>query len=182
MILFEKICNRLCSISAFVAGLAMAAMMLQVSLDVILKYLFNWPIPATLETVSSYYMVALVFLPLGIVTRDHEHISVELFTQGLGKRPLALVNAVSGILAAAYVSVMVYYSYGEAWHATMIKETWETSVGDLEVWLSRWFFPIGCTLMLIYLLIHMVDNFAFFFRGERLMTEEANTSKLDLDL
>ena len=32
----------------------MFMMMLQVSLDVALKYIFNFPIPATLETVSSY--------------------------------------------------------------------------------------------------------------------------------
>ena len=107
----------------------MFLMMLQVSLDDGLKYLFNFPIPATLETVSSYYIVALIFLPLGIVTRDHEHISVELFTQGLSERWLSLVNALAGSLAMIYIGVMTYRCAEEAVQKTLIGESWEKGAG-----------------------------------------------------
>jgi TRAP-type C4-dicarboxylate transport system permease small subunit len=179
---FERFASKLSTFSAFLAGVAMFLMMVQVSFDVVLKYVFNWPIPMTLETVSSYYMVALVFLPLGIVTRDHEHISVELFTQGLNDKWMAFTNATAGVLASAYVVVMFYRSGQEAIHKTIIQESWETAILDMQVWPSRWFVPIGCALMTIYLLIHVIDNYSFFFRGRRIMTSGSVTSKLDLDL
>ena len=177
---FERAINRLSNYSAIVAGAAMFMMMLQVSLDVALKYIFNYPVPATLETVSSYYMVALIFLPLGIVTRDHEHISVELFTKGLSPKWLSLVNGIAGILAIAYIGVMTYRCADEAWHKTLIGESWETALWDMQVWPSRWFIPIGVGLMLVYLLIHVIYNFAFVFRGERIMTTGEVKPTLDL--
>lgn len=179
---FERLINRLSNYSAIIAGTAMFLMMLQVSLDVGLKYLFNFPIPATLETVSSYYMVALIFLPLGIVTRDHEHISVELFTKGLSERWLSLVNGLAGVLAMAYIGVMTYRCAEEAVQKTLIGESWETALWDMEVWPSRWFIPIGVGLMLIYLLIHVVDNFSFVIRGHRIMTTGEVQKTMDLDL
>lgn len=179
---FERFMNKLSSYSAVIAGLAMFVMMVQISLDVTLKYVFNYPIPSTLETVSSYYMVALIFLPLGIVTRDHEHISVELFTQGLSKRWLALVNGCAGVLAIAYIGVMTVRCAEEAWEKTLIRESWETALWDMEVWPSRWFIPIGVGLMLIYLIIHVIDNFSFFTRGQRIMTSGESQHGLDLDL
>ena len=45
-----------------IALLCAALMMVQVTLDVLCKYLFNYPIPLTLEAVASFYMVALIFL------------------------------------------------------------------------------------------------------------------------
>lgn len=179
---FERFFNRLSNYSAFIAGAAMFVMMVQISLDVALKYIFSYPIPATLETVSSYYMVALIFLPLGIVTRDHEHISVELFTQGLSPRWLALVNGVAGILAMAYIGVMTFRCAEEAWEKMLIGESWETAIWDMQVWPSRWFIPIGVGLMFVYLLIHVIDNFSFFARGHRIMTSGESQHGLDLDL
>jgi len=167
---FERLISKLSLYSAYVGGLAMIVMTFQVTLDVVLKYLLSYPIPATLETVSSYYMVALIFLPLGLVTRDKEHICVELFTQGLSERRLALVNALAGILAAAYIGVMAVRSTEEAWAKTAIRESWETAIWDMEVWPSRWFVSVGTTLMFIYLLIHVVDNIAVSIRGRGTLT------------
>lgn len=177
-----KIFEKINSLVIIVASIAMMAMVLQVSLDIILKYLFNFPIPTTLETVSSYYMVALVFLPLGFVTKNHEHISVELFTQGMSVRNLSLVNAVAGLLCVAYVISLAYFSFSEAVHMTRIREEWETAVWDMEVWPSRWFVPIGCTLMLFYLVVHVIDNFTFFLSGKTVFDSLKGRSKLDLDL
>ena len=136
---FVQLIDKVNICTAFLAGFALMAMVIQVSLDVICKYLINSPIPSTLETVSSYYMIALVFLPLGMVTRDREHINVELFTQGLSKRKLAVFNIFAGILAVIYVACLVFYSTEEAIYMTSIRESWETALVDLEIWPARWF-------------------------------------------
>lgn len=168
---FERMANWLSTASALVGGAAMVLMMVQVSLDVILKHLFNHPIPTTLEMVSSYYMVAVVYLPLGIVTRDHGHIEVELFTQHLRERSLALVKAFAGLIGIGYLVILVERSTNEAIHMTAIREAWETAIWNIQVWPSRWLVPIGCGLMLIYVTIHVIDNLALFLRGKRLLAE-----------
>ena len=170
MKLFERLLSRLTDYAAVIGGLAMVVMMLQVTADVLGKYLFNQPVPATLETVSSYYMVALVFLPLGFVTKHHEHIVVELFTQGLSPRSLSLISGLSNILAALYVYTLAWRGLDEALYMTDIQESWETEIWDMQVWPARWFVPIGCALMFLYMVIHAIDDLAFWARGRRLMT------------
>lgn len=166
---FHGLMNRISTAAASLAGLALVIMMVQVTLDVVLKYLFNSPIPATLETVASYYMVAVVYLPLGIVTRDRAHIEVELFTQGLSERRLAWVKGVTGILVAFYVGAMIYRGTLEAVHMTTIRESWETALWDMYVWPSRWFVPVGCAVMLVYVVLHFIDDLYFAATGRRLI-------------
>lgn len=168
---FERWLSRLTDFAAVIGGVAMVLMMLQVTLDVLGKYLLKQPVPATLEVVSSYYMVALVFLPLGFVTKHHEHIVVELFTQGLKPRTLSLFTGLSNVLAALYVYTLAWRGLDEALYMTDIMETWETATWDMHVWPSRWFVPIGCALMFCYMVIHAIDDLAFWLRGRRLVTE-----------
>lgn len=165
----ETIVDKLSSLAAFIAGAAMILMMLQVSADVAFKYLFNYPIEGTLEAVSSYYMAAMVFLPLGAVTRDGDHLEVELFTQNISLRKLAFFQAFGCLLGAGYVAVMMVESFDDAVYATSIGEVWETATWYMPIWPSRWCVPVSCFLMLAYLCIYLADNLWFGFSGKRLV-------------
>jgi len=165
MKVFEKVAGWLCIAGGILGGLAMFAMMVQVGLDVTLKYLFNQPVRYTLEMVSSYYMVALVFLPLGLVTRDGGHVIVELFTAGFKTTTIALIDAIGGILALAYVTTMSYRSFEVAMKKTAIRESWEAATLDLQVWPARWFLPIGCALMGLYLIVLIWRNLVIYRTG-----------------
>src|SRR6266567_2009403 len=63
------------------AGIALILMMLHVNADVVGRLLLNHPIPVTIEVVSYYYMVAVIFLPLAAVERADHHIAVDLLSQ-----------------------------------------------------------------------------------------------------
>ncbi|WP_187326887.1 TRAP transporter small permease [Martelella lutilitoris] len=168
-----KLFSRLSGFSGFLAGAVMFTMMIQISLDVLLKYCCSMPIPGTLVMVSSYYMAALIFLPLGIVTRDENHLEVELFTQGLGPRKLAFFKAVGCLIGLGYVGIMLVKGFDEAVYKTQIREIWETATRHMDVWPARWFFPLGCLLMEVFLLLHLVRHIAFSFFGIRLLPETA---------
>ena len=154
---FKRVARALCLIGAVGGGIAMFLMMVQVGADVTLKYLFNKPVRYTLEMVSSYYMVAVVFLPLGLVTMEKAHVVVELFTQGLKPRALALVNALASILALVYACLLTWRSYLVAVKKTKVRESWEAATLDIQVWPSRWFLTIGCALMALYLVVLIVE-------------------------
>lgn len=143
-----KFLDKYVQATSFLAGIVLVLMAIHVTADVVGKQLFGYPIPATLEFVSSYYMVAIVFLPLGAVTLEKGHLIVELFTQGLTEGRIALLTFVASTLAAAYVVAIFWFSFQQAVHATQTGEVWETANADLPTWIARWFVPIGCFGML----------------------------------
>lgn len=146
--------------AAWLAGAVMLLMMVQITLDVLCKYLLNWPIPMTLETVATYYMVALVFLPLGQVTRKEDHLEVELFTHNLGPRALAWVKLFGCLVGLAYVGILFDEAIASALKMTRRGEVWETATMDLPVWPTRWILPVGCGLMLVWLFLQAIDSIA----------------------
>ena len=88
--MLRRLLGRLANALAFLGGIAVVLMMLHICADVIAKYVFNSPIPGTLEIVSNYYMVATVFLPLALVERKNAHIAVEILSQHLPTRGQAV--------------------------------------------------------------------------------------------
>lgn len=166
MTFFRKFASALCTLGAIGGGIAMFLMMAQVGADVTMKYLFNKPIKYTLEMVSSYYMVAVVFLPLGLVTKAKAHVVVELFTQGLSKRALALVDAFAAVLTLVYSSLITRQSLRVALEKTEVRESWEAATLDIQVWPARWFLVIGCALMSLYLIVIIIENLTLFLRGD----------------
>jgi TRAP-type C4-dicarboxylate transport system permease small subunit len=154
----DKLVRVASNLLAAAGMVAMALMMLHVSLDVISKYALNQPIVGTLETVTSYYMVALLFLPLAEVTRRSQHIQVEVFTRWLSPRSLALCSALGLALCAAYGGLMAWRGGVEAVHMTAVREVWETALWDMEVWPARWFVPVGCAAMGLVFLAQALDR------------------------
>ncbi len=169
MRLLERTAGVLSSVSAFIAGSIMMLMMLQVTLDVLLKHFFNSPVPMTLEMVSSYYMVALIFLPLGDVTRRSEHLEVELFTQHLPSRRLAWFKLFGCVFGLVYVAFMFVQGVQKALKETNRGEVWETATLDLQVWPARWLLPIGCALMFVWLVLQAIDHFYYGMNGRRVI-------------
>jgi TRAP-type C4-dicarboxylate transport system permease small subunit len=116
-------------------------------------------------------MVAIVFLPLGAVTRDREHLEVELFTQHLPPRRLAFYQSFGALIGAIYTAVILWQATKIALKMTRLGEVWETATFDIPVWSSRWFFVLGASLMLIYLILQAVDHFVYATRGEHFLPD-----------
>src|SRR5262245_27457380 len=94
----RKVARHLDMVLLWLACAAAALMMIQISADVVFKFLFGRPITATIEIVSTYYMVALVFLPLAFVDRTSGHISADLLTRAMGPWMRAFVLKLMDLL------------------------------------------------------------------------------------
>ncbi len=125
----------LTDVVTFTGGTALIAMMLHINIDVIGKYLFNNPAPATLEMVSYYYMAAVAVLPLAALERKGSLVYVELFYSMMPvwlKRcvlPFALTMATLYCAAAAYAAwepAMNAYRVGAYVGSTVMVSTWPT--------------------------------------------------------
>jgi TRAP-type C4-dicarboxylate transport system permease small subunit len=135
---------------------AAALMMIQISLDVVCKFLLGRPIIATIEIVSTYYMVALVFLPLAFVDRTGGHISADLLTRAMGPRLRAFVLWLMDLLVLITIGLLFWYTLAEAVRRTVEGEVWRSGEFLLPVWPSRWLLPIGSGMMAISVLIRLV--------------------------
>ncbi len=136
-----------------IASACLFLMMVQVVLDVILKYVFNNPIEGNLELVSFYYMVAVVFLSLAIVEIRHEHINVDLFVLQMPKTYQKYIYALSSILASFFFGILAYQTLIDAVRSTLAGEVM-MGTNLVSIWPSRWALPIGFGLICIVTLHH----------------------------
>ena len=135
-----------------VGGLAAVLMMLHIAADVLAREVFESPINGTLEITASFYMVALVFLPLAHVTLGEGHIFVELFTRRLSAATNRRIDGWVALLGLIYVGLMTVGGFQEAVKRTLIRDTLETAGATFQVWPSRWIVPLGAGLMVVALL------------------------------
>lgn len=160
----ERLAAAASNVAMGAACLFILAMMFHVTLDVLGKFIFTTPAPATIETARLYYMVALVFLPFAYIARGEGHIFVELFTRKLSDRPRSFLDGLMGLLTLVWVGVLAWYSGEEAITVTIALEFEETAAGLLYIWPSRWFVPLGSGIMGLAVILRLTQDFRLAFR------------------
>ena len=154
----ERILGPLTSIFLWLAAAATAAMMFHVAADVVAKLILRHPIIGTLEMVSLYYMVAVVFLPLGAVQRDRGHIFIELFTQRLGVRVQRSLDALALLLTFLLAATLFWRGFDVAVEKTLVGELANNIEFQIEVWPGRWFPVVGFGLTTAWCLLQLVQD------------------------
>ncbi|MCH9674077.1 MAG: TRAP transporter small permease [Gammaproteobacteria bacterium] len=138
---------------ATVAGmLAVALMMLHITIDVMGKFIFNSPIPATIALVSNYYMVVVAFVPIAFAETRNGHISVEVLTEFFPMRVQRHLFSWTYLFSALIFGLLTYRSWGEA-RTTHESGTFMMEQGTkILTWPSYYLLPIGTGLMTIVLI------------------------------
>lgn len=125
-----------------VACLFLVAMMAHITFDVTVRYFFNTSIIGTLETVSYYYMVFAVLLPLAFVESRGEHIRVDLIAQSLPNRLQLVLYVMACLIGLAFFGALAYQGFLDALRATQRLETIMSNY-LFYIWPSRWALPLG---------------------------------------
>ena len=154
----DRLIQRPIDVLTFLAGVVMLMMMAHIVVDVVGREIFNHPFEGTTETVSGYYMVAVIFFPLAYVTHYEGHITVELFTRGLAPRRLAALEAAVAIVSFCFLLWFIWETVKVAHESFVDNEQWETADDLITIWPSRWFIPLGLTVMAAYLFYRIVDE------------------------
>ena len=147
-----KVTKRLTDVFILIAGAGLFLMMLHVVMDVLARALFRVALPGTIEVVSSYYMVMVVFLPLAMVQRRHAHIMVSLFTEWMSPRAVHWLDTLVRIIFALATIGFTYVTAEAAIEKTIIQEKIVTADGFVLIWVSRWLLPISAAALAIVLL------------------------------
>src|SRR5690606_29970993 len=147
-----RLLGRGIDLTTVIAGVAVVLMMLQITIDVAGKYLFNAPMPATIAIVSNYYMVFVAFLPLALAERRNEHISVELVTELMPHAVQRHLASWIYLFSAVTFGFLAYAGWTEAVAKQAIGAFIIERGQRIPVWLSYYLQPIGCGLMSLTLL------------------------------
>ena len=141
--------------TAFAAGLVLVLMMLHITLDVGVRNVLNGQIVGTLEWVSFYYMVAVVFLALGHVEIRNENIRVDLFVQMMPKLAQLALYVFACVLGMVFFGMLFWQSLIDAIEATQREEEAMSNIRFL-IWPARWALPIGFAGVLMALLANLL--------------------------
>lgn len=136
----------------YASAAALALMVFHITADVLFRYLLNQPFANTVEVVSFYYMIAVVFLPLAFVERKSEHIEVELFTQYLPLRARNSLFILARLFAVAFFGALAYQTFLDALNYMAIRE--EPMGSSLEIWPTRFILPFSFVVLMITMLLH----------------------------
>jgi TRAP-type C4-dicarboxylate transport system permease small subunit len=150
--------SRLADIFLWAGAIALLAMMVHVSADVIMKVALNQPIMGTLEIVSFIYMVGCTFLPLAHVQLSRTLIIVEVFTQKLAPEKNLRLDIAAAVLTVAYLLLLAIMGSVVALAKTEIGEAQDATYFDLPVWPMRWVFCASCGLAALIALYQLIDD------------------------
>lgn len=138
--------------STFIGMVAVALMMVHITSDVIGKFIFNAPIPATIAIVSNYYMVLLAFMPLAYAESRRAHISVEVLTELFPERAQYHLYSWTYLLSVLIFGLLTY----RTWQEALINHEMGTFAMEqstkMITWPSFYILPVGCGLMTIVVL------------------------------
>ena len=142
--------------------------MVVVSLDVVMRYLFNRPLGWTYDLISIYLMTALFYFVLSRTFAEGAHISVDIVEGRLPPVLRRLCHIVVDVLSAALFAEITWLVAGRTWDdyfagsATSGEILWPT-------WLSEVLVPIGTALLTARLLLHAAAHAGSLITGRELI-------------
>lgn len=139
------------------ACIVMLLMMAHITLDVGVRYFANGQIVGTLEWVSFYYMVALVFLALGYVEMRNENIRVDLFVQMMPHGVQFALYILACGLGLVFFGMLFWQSLFDAIRATQRAEEAMSNFRFL-IWPARWALPIGFVGVLLAIIGNLLRS------------------------
>lgn len=116
-------------------------MMFLTTIDVILRYVFNSPLPGVLE-LDIMLLVALVYLSLPYIQSIKGHIRLDILAERLPPVPQTAL-AILGHIICLVIFVIIAWQGGVRAHEGMLRGEFAQGLIDYPVWPARWTVAIG---------------------------------------
>jgi len=131
------------------AGLVFV-MIFPTTVDVILRYIFNAPLPEMFQ-LTEFMMVAVVYLAIAYVQQLKDHIKIEIVTQWLPQKGQETLDLFGHLVGLVISTVITWQSGRLAW------EAWDTQdytmgIVQFPLWPAKTILPIGMGLLCLRLL------------------------------
>jgi TRAP-type C4-dicarboxylate transport system permease small subunit len=144
---------------AYAAGLLMAAMMVVITLDVVLRNL-GYQSSAHFFTFTEYALLAVPCLGAPWLVREKGHVYVELLLMSLSPGRRAILTYLIGMACVAVCAIVAWYGFAVTINDYMQNEK-DVRSFDMPRWIVVGFIPLSFTMMAIEILRFLVrrENF-----------------------
>ena len=140
------------NVMAIVAGVVIAAVMVLVSTDAILRHLFSAPIPWQFTLTESYLMVAGIGLALPWGYRTGGRIRIYLALGSIAPQPRRLLLRAGNLLVAPYLAVLCWKSWEKA-HDAFVSNDYMMGIIDWPVGWSWIWIPLALGTLTLRLIV-----------------------------
>lgn len=132
---------------AWCAGLLIAAMMLVITLDVVVRNL-GYQSSAHFFTFTEYALLIVPCLGAPWLVREKGHVYVEILLMHLGPRPRAALRTAIGLLCVAVCVVLAWYGFEVTLRDYLGNEKDVRSL-DMPRWMVVGFVPLSFAMMAV---------------------------------
>tara|TARA_B110000211_G_scaffold231671_1_gene293663 strand:- start:2649 stop:3179 length:531 start_codon:yes stop_codon:yes gene_type:complete len=133
----------------YASGVCIVALLIMITITVLSRNIFGWGVPDDVIIVGEL-MVGAVFLPLGYVTADYSHVTIEFLFNRM-RKPLKLwVLAMGSLISLLIMLPLVFAAWNEFFHTAKVGAYF---FGELELpeWPGRFAFFAGAALFIVRL-------------------------------
>ena len=129
------------------------------------------PVPGPRELTEST-MVLIVFGALAYAQIRRAHIRVELLYLKMPPRGRAVMDVITDLAAIAFFGLILSEAISEAQYSYQIKEA-TTGLIRFPLWPARFTLVAGCSLMILQLCLHMIQDLIRIRTGDDIESETA---------
>ena len=152
----QKLINAVAMRLHFVGGIAVVAMTIIMTLDVVARYALKTGIADTIE-ISSMFLGAVTALALASVTMQEEHIRFSVLTDMFPRLGQGFSKVLTRLIALGMFGLMT-------WHATIrgidtLKSGEFMGALQIPIWPFRLMFAFGCLLTFLVVLFQLISRF-----------------------
>lgn len=142
---------------ALVAVGFMLAIMLVVTADVAMRYLFNSPFAWAYDLIALYLMAGVFYFVLSDAHRENAHVGIDILHARMGPRARRAADLVTAGVSLVMFSLIVYIGAERAWENFANDEVLAGNI-PWPMWLSAIIVPIGSALLVLRLALQFVRN------------------------
>jgi TRAP-type C4-dicarboxylate transport system permease small subunit len=135
--------NGLLAALAVLGAIATLLLMAHVGLDIVMRNVWNAPIPATWEIVTHYYMVTLAFVPLAWLEKSGGMVQVEIINGALSPGMMRVSDILVAVIAAVIYATLAWVTWQAAMSRTAVGAFVMANQTRVVVWPAYWLPPLG---------------------------------------
>lgn len=151
--LVQAVMARLNDLAVTISSAALVIMAFMITADVILRFLFNAPLPASVE-VSQLLQPYVVLLPMAYTLAVGQHVRVTIVTNLLPPAARGACEILTYVLDFILFSIVAYYGWTEFAHSLAIREVMFAAI-ELPWWVGKFALPAGMIVLTIQCLVQI---------------------------
>lgn len=162
--------DRISTAVAFMAGLAVLAVTLMITFDVLMRYFLNKP-QLFVDELASFLLVLIIFGGLAHTFQKGGHIQVDLLTNQLSPKARRVFQIGTLFLGMAFLGIITWNTLISSFVAYRLGRT--SMVMFYPLWIPMLVIPIGVALMALAMGARLFEKLKRTQPGEKIRAEKS---------